>query len=249
MSSVQTLQYADLPARWGVSCERTPCAFRIAVEPSGWRSITAGYVVAIAVLLFCSGMPLVTGLRTGDMEWPAIIAGGIVYLLPALIIISFLWQRFRQRVLFVVTAGTFTHAAFGASRRGRVTSLPRAEIGYVKLNPYNGQLTVQHVGKDLLDFYVSPNRVVVEFVADQLSHAIAHPPTARAEQTLPPQRPVSQWRRPVALIASLVLFVVALLLLFVVDGVIVKPIGAYMVLFASVPIGIAFGTQPKKFWV
>jgi hypothetical protein len=251
VSSVQTLQYADLPARWGVSCERTPSVFRIAVEPSGWHSISTGYIVALSVLLFFTIAPLVVSLLTGHFEWPGILSGAVLYMVPVLVITVFLWRRFRQRILFVVTADTFTITTMGTSPRAHVISLPRNEVGQVKMNAYSGQLTLQHLGKDLLDFYVSPNGEVVEFVAAQLSDALAHPPTERAGQPFapPPPTPTSRWRRPAALVASLLMFVIAVVLLFVVDEIVAKPIGAYMLLLSPVPVGIVLGTQPKKFWV
>jgi hypothetical protein len=249
-ASLPTLQYADVPARWGVSVERTPSAFRLAVEPSGWRAITPGYIVAIGVLLFLSIGPIVGGRQAGRIEWPAVIINAIVYLVPALGIALFLWKRLRQRVLFIVTVETFTGATLDASGRGRVLSLPKAEVGYVKRNPYNGHLSVQHVGKDLFDFYVSPSREVVEYVAAQIAEALTDPPTEPAGNALSlPPRPRSRLARPAAITASLIMALMGIILLFFVDHVIAKPVGFYILLFSAIPVGIAFGTQPKKFWV
>ena len=49
--NVPLIPYADLPARWGVSIERSPTSVRVVVPPvPGWRHLHKGYVVAFAVL-------------------------------------------------------------------------------------------------------------------------------------------------------------------------------------------------------
>jgi hypothetical protein len=249
--TLPTLQYADLPARWGVSIEESPSAVRISVQPTfGLGSVFAAYQKAAIVFFLLLALGLLTVVMQRQIEWSAVAANTMVYGMPLLIIAMIVRARLRCRTVFEVTPDHVTYAKVWPSGRGDTTSWPRQRIGYAKLNPYNDQMTLQIIGQNLLQIWVSPNREVTAFVADKLDEALRT--VTRESDTgvssLPPlavpPRSLPRW-----LLLTMSALMACTGIAIMVSDTAVFPLGVYLVLLAAFPIGIAFGTQPKKFWV
>ena len=253
MSSVPTLQYADLTARWGVSIEASPSAFRVAVQPTwGWGSVFAAYQKAAIVFFVLLALSVLTVLTQAPLEWPALAANALIYGMPLVIIATVVHARLRRRVVFEVTPDRVSYATLWPSGRGETMSWPRERIGYAKLNPYDHKMTLQIIGLDLLQVWISPKREVTEFVANKLDEAL---------RTMPREPIPVGGGMPLPLLAvrsrSLprwAAFVISILMAcggvaLIANQAAVAPLGAYLLLLSPFPIGIAYGTQPKKFWV
>ena len=254
MSPVQTLQYADLPARWGVSIDVSPSAFRIVVQPTfGWGSVFAAYQKAAIVLFVLFAFSAWTVLTQAPLEWSALAANSLIYGMPLVIIATVVHAHLRRRIVFEVTPDSVSYATLWPSGRGDTMSWPRERIGYAKLNPYDHRMTLQLIGLDLLQIWVSPKREVTEFVGNKLDEALRTVPRERAPAA-GSGTPLSPLKVPSKSMPRWAPFTISVLMAcggiaVMASEAVVAPLGVYLLLLSPFPVGIAYGTQPKKFWV
>ena len=151
------LPYADLPARWGVSCERTPAGLWVVVPPvPNWRYLikSHGWVAIPFAIALCSVSMTLIGAPARDWEllWPV----GF-YSTVFVIVFWHAWYRLRTGTLLRVTHDELTIALVAPTGRCRATSWPRAAVTEVKVNPFSGRLLVRAAGRDMAEFSLSPS--------------------------------------------------------------------------------------------
>lgn len=246
-ATLPTLQYAGLPAQWGVSVEQEPAFVRVVVQPQGWRSIHIGYITGLLLLSLQTVISVSVVLMEKPVEWGA-LASASLYLIPIAAILAVVWMRARQRLVFMVTADRLVYAALWPSGNGRITSWPLASLAGVAFGPDGKRLIVRQPGRDTIELHVSPHADVAKYVVDLIAAAVAHPPVepSNVDALLPmPRRRRSPRRAVLAFCAFIGIAVVALTIRWP------EGIGAWVYLFilAAIPAGIVFGTQPKKFWL
>jgi hypothetical protein len=127
---------------------------------------------------------------------------------------------------------------------------PRERMADIRVNRSNGKLLVHVTGQGFVDIYASANREVTQHVADVLVQALRTPPAETALETVierPPRRRASRFARAAGVVAFATMFAASLALMFA--GSIWAVPGVYLMLFSVVPLGIAFGTQEKEFYI
>src|SRR5688500_13119058 len=109
MSSVATLNYADLPARWGISTERTGSSLRVTIKPVlGWRPYFERYRKAIIWTLALSAYmalpPVVEWARSGGtFLWPHLVAAFGIAIPILLGIVVMIQHHARKTVVITIT--------------------------------------------------------------------------------------------------------------------------------------------------
>src|SRR5687768_9073869 len=96
------LPYADLPARWGVSVERSDKLVRVVVPPvPGWRHLHKGYFIGFTLLAAYMLGNLVPAIRRGEfyMVLPTVATWGTALAFGVAAAV----RRLRQRTVVEVT--------------------------------------------------------------------------------------------------------------------------------------------------
>src|SRR5688572_24998988 len=113
------LPYADLPQRWGVTCERDGGRLRVLIPPApGWAHLGRALVVGMAAMLavvLAFVLAGVRNLRVGD-ALPFFINAGI-YGLVLLVLALVAWDRLRRRIVIEIDERDVRLTRL--SRRGR----------------------------------------------------------------------------------------------------------------------------------
>jgi hypothetical protein len=168
-----TLPYADLPARWGVSCERTPAGLSVVVPPvpswrylvksHGWIVIPFGIVLASAIVVRVLRLPT----PLANVLWPLALWSVV---LP--VVAWSAWHRLRTRTVLRVTRDEFIIALVAPTGRCRAMRWPRSQVTDVKINPFSGKLLVRAEGHELTEHLLCPNAEVNEWLADAVRRAV-----------------------------------------------------------------------------
>jgi hypothetical protein len=178
-----TLAYADLPARWGVSVERTAQSLRLVIPPVPHvKDLPRAYLIGTALLAaFVTFFAVIALTRSSPALDDRALVSTVVYGSVLLLLIWHGWTRLSRRVALEVSASVLSIAHL--ARGGRVvsrTSWPRHQVGGAKYNPSSRKLTIRIIGINLVDVYVSPNRIVTEWVARVLDDALREIPVSTA---------------------------------------------------------------------
>lgn len=255
LQSLPTLQYADLPSRWGISVQRLPAGLRVIVPPvKSWRYLPRGYLAAV---LICGGMScwfIWMALGPQGRE-PGLVPNAIIYGCIGLGILAKAVWRLRHQIVFDVTREQLTVASLDPWGRGERTSWQKREIGDVKFNPYNGKLLIRITGDDLLEYPICPQREVTRWVAETVRSAVFDEEFAPSQAPgggladFPAPRPPAHGRAVrYALAIVLAMGVVAGLVLLCFGQPIGMPALIVSLLGLVIICGLTYGTQEKEFF-
>jgi hypothetical protein len=235
-----SLPYADAATQWGVGFERTDELVRVVLPPVlRVRNLSKGYFIGAAVLLALLMFSTAIGLSGRDPGW---IVGVGLYGAPLLILIAFGFQRLAERIVLTITRDDFSLVRVSPGSAGRAAVYPLGRVS-VNVNRYNGKLAI-HTGLDLIELDIGATRVTEE-VAQFLQAAIADPPRVPPAPIAPMARNESARGLLIACGVGCGVFALLLLLLGAPwSGLCVVPL-----LIAMVPLGIAYGTQKKEYWL
>ena len=254
------IPYADLLARWGVTQQSDQHSLRITVPPiPSIRYLPRGLQLSILFIGFTASVFVVAAFqafwirkRASD-DFVAFAVNAGIHSLAELTLLVIARQRLRYRMLIEVTSTHLNITRMWRSRASSIRSIPRTAIGVVKRNRDNGKLTIQITGIELFEIFVSPNPDVTEWVAHTISSALAEipvsvsaepPPTAREMQHAGPL-PRGSVRTLLLCLAGFIA-IVGLIMVFM--GQPWTSMSLFAFLIASIPAGIAMGTQDKEVW-
>jgi hypothetical protein len=248
-ASPTTLAYADLPARWGVTVQRELSAVRIVVPPvPGWRFLPIGLQIAIPLLTLITAACVWS--FTIATDWSASLFNTGLYGSVLLLVLAAAVHRLRNRYVLEVDSEKLTIARLLGRSRRLVVACPRPLVVEVKHSSINGMLFLHVGGHDFIELPVSPNAAISAWVAEQLRIALETVPlaveTAAVVQRGPETLVLNRRTQVVLLSAAGVMTCAGTAMLFM--GATPRFIGAFLILFAILPVGIVFGTQPSKFW-
>jgi hypothetical protein len=251
MDTTPTIPYATAPARFDVSVEQDAHHVRVIVPPlPSWRMLGGGYTTVLAMLgavialqigaIAQSPSSQLRGVLPAMIMWSLVLAGWIAYGVVKL-------HRWR---IFTVTAARFAVTTRVGTGRSRTMSWPVAQVAQVKRVAASDHIMVRVIGRDWLEFAVSPDETVTSFVAETLDdalHAGLLPvPGAVSDAPQPatavwpgtrgrPMSPAGQTAVAFAAVAVGVLCLIFPLLLL-----------AAVVL--SIPLGIWLGTRDREYY-
>src|SRR5262245_30617420 len=254
MTTAQTLlPYADLPARWGVAVQREADLVRISVPPvPGWRFLSLGFLFSIPLLaaITLAYFGTMTYWAVRGAEWAPLIAPVAMYGCALLFVVVAAVGRLRNRSIFEVDSARLTIICQRGRTRQVIISTPRSMVVEVKFSQINRNLFVHVLGHDFIEVFISPNADVGRWVAEQIRAALKTVPLA-VEGAAPVHRDTgdrltSARARAVLLTIASGMACAGIAMLFM--GTVPRVIGGYLIFLAVVPVGIALGTQPKKFW-
>jgi hypothetical protein len=161
------------------------------------------------------------------------------------------WTRLSRRVALELSESELSIAHL--ARGGRVvsrTSWPRHHVGGAKYNSSSRKLTIRIIGINLVDVYVSPNRIVTEWVARVLDDALREIPVSTDRATTNVRAGLApaisrSWPRAVAYAIAVALVLSGVALFFTP----LAPLGVYVMLLSAAPVGLALGTQEKEYYL
>lgn len=246
-----TLPYADLPSRWGVTREQTPAGLWVVVPPvpswrylvksHGWAVIPLGVAVTIAMTARVLRVP----------TWePAVLTPVGLYSALFVVVSWHAWKRLRTRTVLRVTHDEVTIALVSPTGRSHTTAWPRRQVTDVKVNPFSGRLLVRAQGREMVEYKLSPNREVTDWVARVVHDAIVggdfQPDTLAAGPAKPLTVPFTSGPARSVLSAAGTCLALAGALLLIIPG--TRPLGLLLMVVAAVPLGIVLGTQEKEFY-
>jgi hypothetical protein len=245
MPSAPTIPYATAPAACGVSVEQDAHHVRVIVPPiSNWRMLGGTYMTVLVIIAAVVALHAATFVRDSSRDpqgvipplilWSIVLAGWLAYGVVKL-------HRWR---IFTVTAARFSITTRIGSGRGRTVSWPVGNIAHIKRVVASEHMLVRVIGRDWLEFAVSPDPAVTSFVADALDHALHAgllPVPIPAAQSVKPVQPVHQ-ASPATRAANIFLAVAfaALCLVF--------PVVMLIAVVASIPLGIWYGTRDREYY-
>jgi hypothetical protein len=247
-SPAPVLPYADGVSDDGVAVVRYPDLLRVIVPPvRRLRDLGKGYLFGAIYLLYAlvgTTAPIVFNRQ----RWSGDYFNAAFYAVASLLFALFAAERLRRRLVFEVTHSHFNlvfHGLLGTQRR----TWPLTAIREARLNQFTKQLIVIR-GEGALEIYLGFDAAANQRVADELSAAIVNPPEP---SDMPAQRrstpaPVVSNRlvatRRICMGISLAIIVLAIWAMMQV-GIVAYP----LLFFAAVPLGIAFGTQEKEYYI
>lgn len=246
------LPYADLPARWGVTVERSPAGVRVTVPPVRWNQLGRGWYVGIGVLVAVIVWIGVASLAAGEIA--AFWGNAAIYGMALTCVVLVAVERLRRRIAFEVTADRFGFVFSNVRRAFRAASWPRDKVADVRLNPQNGKLLIRVTGIDLVELYLGPNRQVNTFVAETLAGALHETFATAAGDDPASQSPAGppSIGGPAGPARWLLLGAGAALLLLGLAILVYpwpyRPLAFYAMVAAGVPFGIVYGTQDKDYY-
>lgn len=215
-----TLPYADLAGRWGVSVEYSTDRVRVVVPPvPSWRHLGKGFHIGIAVLAAINVAWWVGAAVGRRVPLEVLVWNCAIYGVPLLILLLIAAGRLRRRTVIEVSAAEVSVCSVGPRGDIRRRSWSRPLVSEIKLNRMNGKLLIRVAGNDLVEVYLAPNRELNAAVADVVAAALNDVPAMRLipPADLPgpaPHGSETTLRRPLLVIASAVLFVTAVCLMF-----------------------------------
>jgi hypothetical protein len=251
-SASNILPYADLPQRWGVTCDRDGDVVRLHIPPvPGWKQLGRGLFVAIGTV----GAIVITFVIVAVRNYPfgdaaPFFANAAMYGAVMIILALVAWERVHRRIVIEITPRTLRIARLVRGRPSGAYAWPRERVREVKFSRGNGKLLIRIAGADMVELFVSPKHEVTEWVAKTLNEAIhagapvtTHSRPQEWTDNSPPPMPRGPARTALLAVA------VAIALLGVIMVIKFGPPAIYIVLAAIVPVGIAMGSQKKEFWM
>jgi hypothetical protein len=249
-SPAPILPYADGVSDDGVAIVRYPDLIRIIVPPlRRLRDLGKGYFIGAAFLLY-GLVGSVAAFANSPRQWDALIPNGVLFGGGSLLMALFIVERLRRRIVFDVAHDNVTlvfYGLFGAQRR----VWPRVDVTDVHMSAYSKKLVIRVRGHDLMEFDLGSDQDLNRRTADELAAAIAHPP---APSALPPQAravPVGNRSAVQSAVVRRICVAIAVVIAVVAIGVMTQVgFAAFpLLLFTAVPLGTAYGTQEKEFYV
>jgi hypothetical protein len=247
------LQYPDLPTRWGIAIESDAQRFRLVVPPvPGWRLLPRAYLTGLIVLTVLFASNIVPPLLHRPVRWEDVYPPLIINGLFATCLLGMAYHRLYRWTLFEVTADRFRIIPWGVLGGASPGDWPRGDILEARANAFNGKLILRIRGQDPLEVFVSANRKVAQFVADQLADALT-----RQYEVAPNSAQVAtigdgNWRsassRQRTATNAAIYMMLALLL---VAWCVWPTVGLVLlaaIFLAAIPLGISIGTQRKDFY-
>src|SRR5205823_5486679 len=106
------LDYADLPARWGVCAERDPACLRVIVPPvPNWRYLVRSHLWG--VLLFGFGLCSAAATALTAPFSPVNFVGVGIWTTLLAVVVAHAYARLRTRTILLVTADALTVTTCG----------------------------------------------------------------------------------------------------------------------------------------
>ena len=246
-----TIPYASAPPASGITVEQDAHHVSVIVPPiASWRRLGNTYMTVLTVVAVVVALHAVTLLQgssrgmadvtPGLVIWSIVLAGWVAYGVVKL-------HRWRT---FTVTASRFVMTTRIGSGRGRTMSWPVGLIANIKRVPASEHMIVRVIGRDWLEFAVSPDPGVTSFVADTLDHALhtgllpVPIPVTQPGDAGDPVEPVRLAGRasPVGgpSMAFLAISFGALCFVF--------PVFLLIAVIAAIPLGIWYGTRDREYY-
>jgi hypothetical protein len=250
------ISYADLPARHGVSRQLNESSLRLVVPPGRLWRMHPWVLVGIASTLGTMGFIALesvgtSGAMVGSADFWTLWINEAFYFALLTVLVIYLWQCWRSWIVLDVTPSELV-VSRRTSRATRQRRWPRTQIGEVRRNRSSNKLFVRIVGQEFVEIPISPDKDVVEYVAEEINSALWSLPlsaqalSSRIADSPPAAMPQGRSRNAL-LIAAIGIAACAVGMLFM--GMPWSVLSIYIFAAAGIPAGIAMGTQGKKFWV
>lgn len=253
-NGVNLLAYADLPARWGITREQTPTGLWVTVPPvPSWHHLVRSHGWGVGLLVYAVSFPfseLFDRSRPADptLVFPVCFHGCLLVL-----VLWHAWSRLRTRTVLRVTRDALTIARVSPAGRCNPVAWPRQIVTEIKRNPFSGKLLVRATGCEMTEFPLSPNRDITNWVADTVRHGVFEEEFEQADVSDGDGGPLDLLNaaarraraRSILSVLGFCLVTVGVALLLV-PGLI--PFGLGLIFISAVPLGLAMGTQEKKFY-
>jgi hypothetical protein len=212
------LPYGDLPARCGVSVERSPRLVRVIVPPvPGWLHFAWPFHAGIVVLATLTIAIAIATLRSGDLA--ALGVNVSMYGLGLVCVLAVAIGRLRRRLAIEVTSQSVAVTTLRRDRAVNRVEWPRASVSEIKVNPFSGKLMIRIAHTDAVEWFLGPNREVNETVAAILADALrTFPPSTSATRDAP-----SEFHNPPRGVARAVLLTVGTVFVFIAVAMLVFP--------------------------
>jgi hypothetical protein len=251
-SELPVLPYTDLPARWGVIAKCGQDGVRIIIPPvPSWRQLHRGFFIGAAVLGAIVVTISINVIRTGDV---GVIPAIAIYGIGLFFVILAAANRLTRRLIFQVNSGELSLETVGGWSGRRRGVWPLRDVGEIKFNPSNKKLLLRITGRDLVEYFVSPDVRVTQWVAEQLARALREQPFTptwplASDVHDPADGARSPMRRSMLLALGVSMCAGGVLMMFF--DLPWPVLGIYVLLFSAAPFGIALGTRPPKkyYWV
>jgi hypothetical protein len=253
-NGVNLLAYADLPARWGITREQTPTGLWVTVPPlPSWHHLVRSHGWGVGLLVYALILPLFELFDRSRPADPGLLIPVCLYGPLRLLVLWHAWSRLRTRTMLRVTRDVLTIARVSPAGRCNPVTWPKRIVTEIKRNPFSGKLLVRATGREMTEFPLSPNRDITDWVADTVRHGVFEEEFECADVT--DRGPLDSLKaaarrthtRSVLSAIGFCLATVGVALL-VVPGLIPFGLGLGLIFIAAVPLGIAMGTQEKKFY-
>jgi hypothetical protein len=249
MPATQVLEYPDLLTRWGIAVEEDARGMRIVIPPvPAWRLLPRSYKFGLSILASMVAFHAATIFRSigTGARWTDFVPPFVLDALGICIVLTMAYLRLYRRVTFEVTANRLRFAS--QNLLAGTGDWPREDVIEIRLNEVNGKLIVRARGRDMSEFFISPERQVTRYVIEQLNAAMkkAYEPVPVAA----PFAPINE-NKAIAIRRSLSVLAYGLLAIFVVIWILYPQSGQILLallIVAAVPLGIWLGTQKKDFF-
>lgn len=249
MAPPGTLAYDGSLNREGIAIDQSDGYFRL-VTPRlrDWRSLGRVWIGAIITLGFFTLFPLLAALMSPASERAGPLVAAIEYGAILAVVIAFAVIRLQQQFILEITRDTFSLTRVdGRSRRTWIYR--RDAITNIHAGSIKGVLIIHVRGKDMIELPLSRDARVSEQASDALNAAIKRD-MSPLDRTLPvgliSQPSISSTMRKLLVATSIGTAIIGTL-----AGMHWQfpPIAVFAFIAALAPLGIAFGTQEKEYYM
>jgi hypothetical protein len=232
--------------QWGVSIIQSERGLRVIVPPiSSWRQLHKGYFFGGAILAFYTAMGCLVFIR--DRE-PAAIPSMIFCVGGFITVVLMAFYRLHRRLIFDISPETVSVSRIGPFMSGVHRSWPRADVIEIKHNRSNSdRILIRVKNADLVEIFVTPRRELAQWLGQTLSDALQSTPVTVVTQRHLAQPAISVGSRNVLQAIAIAMGAAGLI-----TCLLPAPwfsIGMFLLMLASVPAGLAVGTQDKDFYL
>jgi hypothetical protein len=236
--------------REGLVVDQSENFYRVITPPlRSWRLLGFGWWLGIGFLAFYTLGPVSIILLAPKADWIA----GMVCSAPYAFLLAFTIfaaiNKLNRRYIFEITADSFTLKRTEIARRTQSQIYRRDAITGIHASAERGHLIVHARGEDMIDLQIAKDRELVERAVTALTTGmqVRMSSTSRTHDAETDRRETeaTATRRRALLITTFAIVGLGVILAVAIHPMMLLP----MVFGASVPAGLAMGTQEKEYYM